>query len=257
MRRALLWVMAGLLTASVTALASAPAAWLVPLIDRQTGGRFSMADVQGSLWRGSAIIGAAAARDEPLAPLLPGRCAWQISPMVLLGRLDIQFENPSVTPQAITIRGDWSRWEIGPGSFSLPADGLSALGAPLNTIQPAGTLRASWPLLQVVREGREVKVTGKLQIDLTQMVSALSPVKPLGAYRLHIDFRGDSSKLDLQSLSGPLLLTGQGEIVRGALRFSGKASAQEGEENRLAALMNLLGQRRQVGNQNIVALEFQ
>ncbi|NDC08039.1 MAG: hypothetical protein EBZ75_01665, partial [Oxalobacteraceae bacterium] len=48
MRRALLWVMAGLLTASVTALASAPAAWLVPLIDRQTGGRFALADVQGS-----------------------------------------------------------------------------------------------------------------------------------------------------------------------------------------------------------------
>jgi general secretion pathway protein N len=246
-----------LLTASVTALASAPAAWLAPLIDRQTDGRFALADVQGSLWHGSAIVGAAAARDEALAPLLPGRCGWRISPLVLLGVVDIQLENPALTNQPITIRGNWAHWEIGSGSFSLPADGLSALGAPFNTIQPAGIMRASWPVLQVVREGRELKVSGKMQIDLTQVVSALSPVKPLGAYRLRVDFQGGSTKLDLQSLAGPLLLTGRGEIVRGALHFSGQATAQEGEEAKLAVLMNLLGQRRQVGNRNVVALEFQ
>jgi len=256
MKRGLVWLMAGLLTVSMTVLASVPAVWLVPLIERQTDGRFSLADVQGSLWRGSAVIGAAAARDEALAPILPGRCAWHISPLVLLGVIDIRLQNPSIGQEPIVIHGDWSQWEIGSGGISLPADGLSALGAPFNTIQPVGVLRATWPPLRVTRAGRELKLNGKLQIDLTQVVSALSPVKPLGAYRLRIDWQEGNAKLDLQSLSGPLLLTGKGEIMRGSLRFSGEAAAQTGEESRLSGLMNLLGQRRQVGDRNVVALEF-
>ena len=147
MSRALLWLMAGLLTISITALASVPAVWLVPLIDRQSEGRFSLADVEGSLWQGSAVIGAAAARDDALAPLLPGRCAWKISPLLLLGVIDIRLENPAVAPAPITINGSWVSWEIGAGSLSLPADGLASLGAPFNTIQPAGVMRASWPAL--------------------------------------------------------------------------------------------------------------
>jgi general secretion pathway protein N len=40
------------------------------------------------------------------------------------------------------------------------------------------------------------------------------------------------------------------------LQFSGQASAQEGQEERLAVLLSLLGRRRQVDNKNIIALEF-
>ena len=257
MSRVVLWLIAGFLAVSITAVASVPAAWLVPLIDRQSGGRLSLADVEGSLWQGSAVIGAAAARDEALAPLLPGRCAWRISPLVLLGVIDIRIENPAVATAPVTIRGNWLSLEIGAGSLSLPADGLAALGAPFNTIQPAGVMRASWPALKVAQRGGEWQVDGQVQVDLTQINSALSPVKPLGAYRLRIDWQGTTAKLDLQSLSGPLLLTGKGEIVRGALRFSGQAMAQEGEEARLIALLNLLGQRRQLGERTVVALEFQ
>ena len=76
MIRALVWVTAGLLTVSITALSSMPAVWLVPLIDQQTDGRIALAEVEGTLWRGSAVIAASAARDEALSPLLPGRCAW-------------------------------------------------------------------------------------------------------------------------------------------------------------------------------------
>jgi general secretion pathway protein N len=118
-------------------------------------------------------------------------------------------------------------------------------------------MRASWPALKVAQRSGEWQVDGRVQVDLTQINSALSPVKPLGAYRLRIDWQGTTAKLDLQSLSGPLLLTGKGEIVRGALRFSGQAMAQEGEEARLIALLNLLGQRRQLGERTVVALEFQ
>ena len=36
-----------------TAVASLPAAWLVPWVERQTEGRVSLGDPEGSVWRGS------------------------------------------------------------------------------------------------------------------------------------------------------------------------------------------------------------
>jgi general secretion pathway protein N len=53
-----------------------------------------------------------------------------------------------------------------------------------------------------------------------------------------------------------LQLQGSGVLVNGRLQFSGEAWAQEGQEQRLAILLNLLGQRRRQGNRNIIALEF-
>jgi general secretion pathway protein N len=53
-----------------------------------------------------------------------------------------------------------------------------------------------------------------------------------------------------------MLLSGSGKLVNGRLQFSGKAEAEQGQEERLAVLLNLLGQRRKEGNKNIIALEF-
>jgi general secretion pathway protein N len=95
-----------------------------------------------------------------------------------------------------------------------------------------------------------------MQLDMTEIASALSPVKPLGAYQLQVDWRGERAQLRLKTLSGPLQLQGGGVLAEGRLQFSGEAWAQEGQEQRLAILLNLLGQRRQIGNRNIIALEF-
>ena len=176
---------------------------------------------------------------------------------MLLGIVDIGLENQVLTSAPITIRGTWVRWEIGAGSLSLPADGLAALGAPLNTLQPTGVMKITWPALTLTREGRDWLTTGRVQIELTQVSSALSPIKPLGAYRLQFDWFGREAKLDLQSLSGPLMLEGRGRIVNGRLQFAGEAWAQAGHEAQLAALLGLLGQRRQMGQRIVTALEFQ
>lgn len=256
MRRALLWGVAALLVVLATAVASLPAAWLTPFVERQTGGRLSLGDPQGSVWNGSAFIGAAGAGDEPLAPLLPGRFDWTLSPLALVGIVDARVQNPRALAGPVAVSGSWSRWDIDRGSLMLPAERLAALGAPLNTVQPSGLMTLSWQRLQVERTERGPKIEGRMQLDLTQMASALSPVKPLGAYRMQFDWRGNAAALDLKSLSGPLLMEGRGQIVDGRLQFSGQAWAQQGEEQRLAILLNLLGQRRQVGNRNVIALEF-
>ncbi len=254
--RWLAWTAAGLVAVLVTVLATLPAAWLVPLVERQTGGRLSLGDPQGTLWRGSAFVGAASGALDPLTPLLPGRFAWRLSPLVLLGRVDAVVENQSALAQPVTVQGSWREWDVSAASLLLPADRLAALGAPLNTVQPSGRMQLSWPALSLRRTADGALIDGRMQLDMTEIASALSPVKPLGAYRMHFVWRGEAAHITLDTLSGPLMLEGTGDIVGGRLQFSGQAWAQEGQEQRLAILLNLLGQRRQVGSRSVIALEF-
>ena len=226
------------------------------------GGRLSLGDAAGSLWQGSAFLGVLNAGDQsaklraPLAPLLPGRFQWRLSPMLLLGRVDMRIDNPDVLNQTVNLQGSWHQWALTPSALSLPAERLSALGAPLNTLKPSGRMRLSWQTLTLSRTADGITIDGPMQLDMTEIASALSPVKPLGAYQLQLDWRGTRAQLTLKTLSGPLQLKGGGVLAHGRLQFSGEAWAQEGQEQRLAILLNLLGQRRQQGNRNIIALEF-
>lgn len=256
MRRVVIWLCGAVAAVAVTVLLFCPAAWLAPVIEKQTGGRFTLGDAQGSIWRGSAFIGAAPSGFDPVTPLLPGRFAWRLSPTVLVGVVDAALENPEALAEPVRITGSWSQWQISPSMIRLPAERLAALGAPLNTIAPSGVMRLSWSALQLARQGRQVDLTGSMQLDLNDIASRLSPIRPLGAYRLNMEWQGQTAQLRLSSLSGPMLLTGTGALSSGRLRFSGRAQATPGQEERLANLLNLLGQRKRDGTSNYIALEF-
>lgn len=257
--RAAVWIAAALLVMVITVTATLPAAWVAPLIEQQTAGRLSLGDAAGSVWHGSAFLGVVDAGGKtaaPLMPLLPGRFHWRLSPLLLLGRVDMHIENSDALTQPENLRGSWYRWEVTPAALLLSADRLAALGAPLNTVQPSGHMRLSWETLTLSRAQTGLTIDGRMQLDMTEIASALSPIKPLGAYQLQLDWYGVRAQLTLKTLSGPLQLEGSGLLTGGRLQFSGQAWAQEGQEQRLAILLNLLGQRRQVGNRNIIALEF-
>jgi len=254
--RLMLWLAGGIFSAVVTLLAFFPASWLSYVVEAKSGGRLVLGDAQGTLWSGSAFIGGTPGLRGPVTPLLPGRFAWRLSPSVLIGRVDAELSNPESLSQTITLKGDWTRWQVGPGAINLPADRLAGLGAPLNTIQPAGQIQLSWVPLHIERNGQKVGLTGVMTLDMKEMSSRLSPIKPLGAYQLLFDWRGQQAQLNLKSIKGPMLLTGAGTLNNGRLQFSGRASAEAGQEARLANLLNLLGQRRNEGGKTVIALEF-
>jgi general secretion pathway protein N len=68
-----------------------PAAWLGSIVEQRTGGRLTLGDAQGTLWRGSAFIGGAAGNNSPVTPLLPGRFSWKISPLALVGMVECSW----------------------------------------------------------------------------------------------------------------------------------------------------------------------
>jgi general secretion pathway protein N len=256
MRRLVIWLLAALLSIALTVIVFFPAAWLAPVIEAQTGGRLTLGDAQGTLWNGSAFIGGAPSGNDPITPLLPGRFSWTISPLLLLGQVHAELRNPDALSQPVTITGGWWRWQVSAAQVVLPAERLAGLGAPLNTIRPSGSMRLSWTPLQLTRRANTIDVQGTTTLLMEDISSRLSPVKPLGAYRLKMDWRGQQAELGLTTIKGPMLLSGNGRLINGRLQFSGKAEAEAGQEERLANLLNLLGQRRREGGKDVIALEF-
>jgi len=240
----------------LTILIFLPASWLGVVLEKQTQGRLSLGDVQGSFWHGSAFVGVASGIKDPVTPLFAGRFAWKISPLLLLAQVEAEVENPESLSGKLQISGNFSELRISPANLTLPTERLEGLGAPLNTIGPTGKMHLSWSNLWLTRDKGVLSAHGQLRLTLDDIASRLSPIKPLGSYQIGFDLQGDKALMQLTTMNGPMMLSGSGEIVNGHLQFSGKAWAQEDQEAKLANLLNLLGQRRQDGDKNVIALEF-
>lgn len=254
--RFLLWLSAIVVAVVLTVAVALPAAWVGQFVEKQTGGRLTLGDAQGTLWRGSAFVGGAAGPDGAVTPLLPGRFSWKLSPLSLLGSVDVELANPQALLQPVRLTGSWSAWQVSPSALLLPASSLAGLGAPLNTIAPSGTMSLSWTSLQLVRESNAVAVHGRTVLEMRDMSSRLSPVKPLGSYDMAMDWNGRSAQLELSTVRGALLLNGKGSLENGRFRFSGRAQAANEYEETLGSLLSLLGQRQLIGGKNTIALEF-
>jgi general secretion pathway protein N len=256
MLRLAIWLLAGMASVALTVMIFFPASWMASMAEKQTAGRLTLGDAHGTLWRGSAFIGGAASGSDPLTPLLPGRFSWRLSPLVLLGSIDAELENAEALSQPIIVKGNWHQWEVSPAAILLPAERLTALGAPLNTVQPAGQMRLSWEPLQLKRQNGTIGMFGAMHLEMNDLASRLSPVKPLGSYDLALAWNGTHAAVTLKTVRGPMLLNGSGAINNGRLQFSGTAQAEAGQEQRLANFLNLLGQHRREGDKDVIGLEF-
>jgi general secretion pathway protein N len=239
-----------------TVFVFAPAAWLSVYLQSETDGRFVLSDAEGSLWNGSAFIGIAVDNHSVLSSLLPGRFSWHVSPILLLGQIELILENPDALQQPLYLTGNFHEVQVNPNDLILPAERLAGLGAPLNTVKPSGQMMLSWGVLSATFLDGNVDINGTMKLTLSDISSALSPIKPLGSYLMSFDWRGHSAEMDLQTIHGPMLLSGKGSLTHGKLKFSGLAQAQKEQEENLANLLNLLGQARPGANKNVISLEF-
>jgi general secretion pathway protein N len=256
MRKPLIWLLAGIASIALTVLIFFPALWVAALVEKQSSGRLTLGDAHGTLWRGSAFIGGAAGGNDPVTPLLPGRFSWKLSPLVLLGSVDIELENDTALLQPISVKGDWHQWQVSPGAISLSGERLAALGAPLNTIQPSGQIRLSWEPLQLTQQNGKLDVIGTMSLAINDLASRMSPVRPLGSYDLALDWHGTQASVTLTTIKGPMLLKGSGMLSNGHFHFSGTARAEAGQEQKLENFLNLLGQNRREGDKDVITLEF-
>lgn len=251
-RTATLAALFGLLLALVV---FAPARWLGMALESASGGRVLLVNPRGTLWTGEAdllLTGGPGSRDQAA---LPQGVRWKLLPTWSQGpALRLVLQAPCCAPQGLSsllrpVAGG-VEWTLASGQSRWPAAVLAGLGTPWNTLQLQARLAFQTPGLQwALSPGRPPQGQGSATLDVVDAASRVSTVRPLGSYRLQLDWpaRGtdtaDSPKLTLTTLQGSLLLSGEGQWVAGRLRFSGEAQAASGREDALNNLMNLLGRR--------------
>ncbi|WP_293662550.1 type II secretion system protein N [Rhodoferax sp. OV413] len=244
---------AGLL---VAALVFAPARWLAHGLAGSLHGfrdgstsaphaALTLHKAQGTLWDGSAqlMLGSSA---------LPSRLEWTLRPQW-------QADGPGLVVSwtaSCCLRQPW-RWDLVTDGRSarmrtsdlpateplrLPADLLSGLGVPWNTLQPQGQIEFSSRQLGATVGAEGVVMQGFAQLDVLGLSTSLSTLRPVGSYRLGL--QGTPVTLTMSTLEGALRLQGQGSLQDGRFVFDGEASAAEGLEDALSNLLNIIGQRQ-------------
>jgi general secretion pathway protein N len=247
--RTFVYVIAAVVMLVLTALVIAPAQWAASAVRSATSGRIELADASGTLWNGSAILVLAASSDPGVSRAsLPERLSWRLSPWSLLaGQLDLTLTHPSALTQPLAIRAPLiggGASTLGTATLRLPASLLVGLGAPWNTIRPGGILTINWDRLQIEPN----RLLGNVSAEWQYASSALTPVSPMGHYRLQTNGIWPGTQLELLTISGPLELKGSGTIPEGGrLRFLGRAQAMAGTDPgvkaQLTGLISLLGRR--------------
>lgn len=255
-RRSWPWVLAGALAgALLAAVVQAPAAWLAGWVAAATDERLLLADARGTWWSGSAVAvlgGGAGSRD---ASALPGRLHWS------LGRAAGDWRRLELRLRHACCIDDTLRLQVEPGLDRLriglpagrqavghwPATWLAGLGAPFNTLRLGGAARLWADGLSVETVQGRWRLSGRAELELLGLSSALTSLDTLGSYRVVITGDGSGpagTRLTLDTLQGPLRLSGSGQWAGPKLRFRGQAQADAGSAPMLNNLLNLLGQRQ-------------
>jgi general secretion pathway protein N len=245
----------GLLAVIATTIATAPARFIDLAVDRATLGRVRLAEPDGTMWQGSgrlvfADIGTdEAARTSTAGVAIPGRVRWSVRPWPLLAGLVDATISIDGMAQPVRMQGGFDELRVGPGAVSLPSVELSRLGSPWNSIRPSGALAVRWESL-LVSNGN---LNGRASLELRDASSAMTPVRPLGSYRVNIDGKGSNAELGIETLSGPLRLTGDGSWdARRGLRFVAEARAEPAEAARLQSFLGVIGRRE--GDRTIIRI---
>lgn len=243
-RLAVLGALTGGLLATVVWM---PAHWLTGVVNRAAQQRVVLEDARGTVWTGSArllVSGGEGSRD---VAALPGRVDWRLRPTLSGAWLELQANCCTRAPIHIDARPSWggATLQIGGVQLRWPMGLLTGLGTPWNTVQLQGTLDMDSRGLTLAWDRGHLQATGQLRMEATDVASRLSTLKPLGSYLLELvaPGPGQNPALSLKTLSGNLILTGQGQWVDARLRFSGEATAVEGREAALDNLLNIIGRR--------------
>jgi len=217
-------------------LVLAPATWLDRGLVRASHGHLMLTATSGRLWAGQGTLQALLPRGEAVTL---ARLRWQLSLAGVPPRIGLSVLSEANAQPILAARITPAGIEISSLRIELPAALLGAITPTLREAEPAGQLGVSARDIMLA----EGQFAGEIEILWRDAASSLSPVRPLGSYRLHLTGAGDRLDVDL-STSGPaaLQLTGQGQWqAGGTLRFDGQARPDPAHAPELTPLLRIFG----------------
>jgi general secretion pathway protein N len=239
------WALAGALVGLVLAvILYAPARWLTAAVQQGTQGRVVFQDARGTIWNGSAQLALAGGEDSPDSATLPGRLAWRLRPKWSGLLVELNADCCMQRPWNVSLQPRWGGFmlALSDSQSYWPAQLLTGLGTPWNTVQIEGQLTLSTRRLMVEWAVGRMAISGSAQLDAAQITSRLSTLRPLGSYRITLS-GGAAPTFTVETLNGGLQLNGTGQWAGSRFRFEGVAGARPEQLDALANILNILGRR--------------
>ena len=243
MKSARIIVLLGL--AYLTALLiTAPAQIFAQLVAAQSGERIHFAQPQGTIWKGHAYLQLPG--NTTLAALDAGKITWHIQRLPLLaGKISATLTHNESAPFQLTLSP--SRLHLQHAALTLPGTVVPHL---IPTLQ-AAALGGNITVRAENISASESEIVGELDINWSEVSSSISPVNPLGNYRLSLSGSGSDVKINLQTVTGSTLImegTGSASIQQG-VHFEGSARANDMQSKGLQA-QQLEQVLRLIGNES-------
>ncbi len=274
-----------ILVVGAVMLVNAPANWLARFLAARTQGRVLLADARGTIWSGNAVLAigsrgsdaadadgestrestreatpdrgrdaadAAVAQSDRLA--LPGRVIWTLEIVRTLAPV-LHLTHDGVLLQPVDVRYANGDLDIGAGAAVLPTSMLQLAGPPLNTLRPEGRSELRWKAMRIDAGGALV---GEGTVRIVDLSLAVSPVKPLGDYRVTWSNNASGLIWTIATEHGPLELQGSGSRVdsprgpRAQMRVTARAAADASSAvaAQLKTLLDTIGTRG--GNEAVI-----
>jgi general secretion pathway protein N len=252
------WAISGTLLGVLFAtLLFAPAKWLGSAIALATEDRVLLLNARGTVWSGTGWLQLTGGAGSVGAVQLPNRIQWKLSPLWLGARIELLGSTPLAA--SVSFKHPTSvAWSISTPALNVPAELLTGLGAPWNTLELAGQMTLKTKLGEAYTGIWSQRLgshgyAGLLTLDIEQLQTALSTVRPLGNYRLSLT--GPQVILETIDPDAALQLVGGGNLGGGAgsaaingvsrtTSFMGEATAAAGKEAVLSNLLHIIGQKK-------------
>ena len=233
------WIGLGLILGGFVWMYSLPAedaAWVVAEWSQQ---KILLANPVGTIWNGSAELGLANAQGD--IQFWPKRIRWNLG--LSKNGLELSgYDNAGGGPwvldfgvQALTVQAGRVRW---------PARFLWGLGVPFTTLGIDGVMDTRWTATKLFYTPPVLRQSWRVEGTAQAVSARISSVNPLGDYRVKVEWGALGGVMNLETIQGPLLLSGQGRWQGNGFHFDGTASAVDNQINSLAGLLGILGQKQ-------------
>lgn len=214
----------------ISLLALAPSSLMGYVLEKVSGGQLLLARTQGSLWQGSGILllkNAAGIRSL-------GAYRWHVQPW----KAAVQLQAGAYEPMTLRIRPFLARLDVDRLRLDLPAALLEVAAPQLHPYRLQGALQVHADHLELDTRG----MLGQVTVDWLHAASGLSPIAPLGDYRIILQGDGQKLEASLSTQGGKLQLQARGHLdpVQG-VQINGTAQAAAGAEEELNELLHYIG----------------
>ncbi len=220
----------------VSLLALAPSSLMGYMLERASGGQLMLARTQGLLWQGTGIL--LLQNTSGIRSL--GAYRWQLQPW----KAAMQLQAGAYEPMTLRLRPLLARLDIDDLRLDLPAALLEVAAPQLRPYRLQGALQAHAEHVELDARG----MLGQITVDWLHAASGLSPIAPLGDYRIVLQGDGQKLEASLGTQGGKLQLQARGHLdpVQG-VQINGTARAAAGAEEELNELLHYIGPETQPG----------